>query len=156
MAAANDTMAGPELLITRHFDAPRRLVFDAWTQNRHLEQWQGAPMGFTVTVTESDIRPGGRFRLSMRSPEGVDHRLKGVYREIVDLERLVFTHAWLDAKGIAGPETLVTITFADQAGGTLLTLRQTGFLSADSRDGHQMGWNSTLDRLGEYLDSAGR
>jgi len=148
-------MAG-ELVITRMFDAPRELVFECWTDPGHLQHWQGAPRGFTVTSSESDIRPGGFFRICMRSPEGVDSWLEGGYREMVKPERLVFTHAWLDAKRKPGKETLVTITFAERDGRTELTLRQTGFPSVESRDGHQVGWNSALDVLADYLPEAAR
>jgi uncharacterized protein YndB with AHSA1/START domain len=93
----------------------------------------------------------------MRSPEGVDHWLQGVYREVVKPERLVFTHCWLDADGKPGQETLVTITFTERGEKTELTLRQTGFRSVESRDGHKLGWTSQLDGLAEYLagDPAG-
>ena len=148
------TAAEPELVITRLFDAPRSLVFDAWTKPEHLEHWQGAPRGFTVTAHDVDLRPGGAFRICMRSPEGVDHWLQGVYREIVKPERLVFTHVWLDAQGRPGKETVVTITLTERGGKTELTLLQTGFGSVESRDGHKEGWNSTFDRLAEYLATA--
>jgi len=140
------------LVMTRTFDAPRALVFEAWTERQHLERWQGAPQGFTVTVEQSDIRPGGAFRICMRSPEGEDHWLQGVYREVVAPERLVFTHTWLDAERKPTTETLVTITFAERGGKTELTLRQSGFKSEESRAGHEGGWASTFDRLAEYLD----
>jgi uncharacterized protein YndB with AHSA1/START domain len=143
--------SGPELLIKRVFEAPRRLVYEAWTKPEHLERWQGAPEGFTVTSHQVDLRPGGAFRICMRSPEGVDHWLQGVYREVVEPERLVFTHAWLDADNQPGPETLVSITFSEIAGKTELTLRQTGFKSIGSRDGHQGGWTSMLDRFYAYI-----
>ena len=140
-----------ELVITRTFDAPRRLVFEAWTAPEHLERWQGAPEGFTVTAHEVDFRPGGTYRLCMRSAEGVDHWLTGVYREIIEPERLVFTHAWLDGAGKRGVETLVTIVFAERHGKTTITLRQTGFTSVESHNGHNVGWTSTFDRLAQYL-----
>ena len=140
-----------ELIITRVFDAPRELVFDAWTKAEHLQQWQGAPRGFTTTTEKSDIRPGGGFRICMRSPEGAEHRLEGSYREIVRPERLVFTHAWLDASGKRSQETMVTVTFIEHGGKTEMTLRQSGFKSAESRDGHRLGWTSAFDVLGEYL-----
>jgi uncharacterized protein YndB with AHSA1/START domain len=142
-----------ELVITRIFDAPRRLVFEAWTKPEHLARWQGAPRGFTVTTHEVDFRPGGAYRLCMRSPDGIDHWLQGVYREIVEPERLVFTHVWLNAEGKPGKETLVTITFTERGGKTELTLHQTGFKSVESRDGHEKGWTSTFDRFAEYLRS---
>ena len=141
-----------DLVMTRTFDAPRALVFEAWTERQHLERWQGAPQGFTVTTEQVDIRPGGAFRICMRSPEGVDHWLQGVYREVVAPERLVFTHTWLDAERQPTIETLVTITFAERGGKTELTLRQSGFKSEESRAGHEGGWASTFDRLAEYLD----
>jgi uncharacterized protein YndB with AHSA1/START domain len=141
----------PELVMTHLFDAPRALVYEAWTEKEHLQRWQGAPEGLAVTFNEVDLRPGGAFRVCMRSPDDVEHWLQGVYREVVPRERLVFTHAWLDAAGRPGKETLVTITFADRGAKTELTLRQTGFASAGSRDGHSDGWASTFRRLAGYL-----
>src|SRR3984957_63515 len=149
------TMAG-ELGITRMFDAPRELVFECWTEPQYLQYWQGAPRGFTVTSYESDIRPGGFFRVCMRSAEGVDQWLEGGYRAIEKPERLVFTHAWLDADRKPGKQTLVTMTLAEHDGKTELTLRQTGFPSVESRDGHKYGWSSALDVLVDYLAEAAR
>lgn len=149
--AGSPASAELDLVITRVFDAPRDLVFSCWTEREHLEHWEGAPQGFTVTTVEMDLRPGGRYRLCMRSAEGVDHWLQGVYREVVAPDRLVFTHAWLDAAGKPGKDTLVTITFTSRGNKTELTLCQTGFSSTESRDGHNQGWSSTLDRFAEYL-----
>jgi uncharacterized protein YndB with AHSA1/START domain len=140
-----------ELVISRLFDAPRDLVFAAWTKQEHLDRWQNAPQGFTVTVHESDIRTGGSFRICMRSADGAENWLQGVYREVVPPERLVFTHTWLGAGGKPVRETLVTITFAERNGKTELTLRHSGFTSKESIQGHTHGWNSTLDRLAQYL-----
>ena len=142
-----------ELVITRLFDAPRSLVFAAWTESEHLERWQNAPQGFTITTHESDIRTGGGFRICMRSPDGTEHWLQGKYLEVIAPERLVFTHAWLNAEGKPGPETLVTITLTERGNQTELTLRQTGFKSIEARDGHNLGWTSTFDRLAEYLST---
>ena len=127
--------AEQDLAITRLFDAPRPLVFAAWTESEHLERWQNAPLGFTVTTHESDIRTGGGFRICMRSQDGKEHWLQGKYLEVIAPERLVFTHAWLNAEGKPGPETLVTITFTDRGSQTELTLRQAGFTSVEARDG---------------------
>ena len=140
-----------ELVITRVFDAPRELVFDAWTKTEHLQHWQGAPRGFTVITERSDIRPGGGFQICMRSPEGQESRLRGSYVEIVRPERLVFTHAWLDAAGNVTQETVVTVTFVARGQKTEMTLRQTGFKSTEARDGHRFGWMSALDVLADYL-----
>lgn len=141
----------PELVITRVFDAPRTLVFAAWTEQEHLRNWEGAPIGFTVTTEESDIRVGGRFRICMHAPDGTDHWLQGVYTEVAPPERLSFTHAWLRRDGTPGVETLVTITFVERGSKTELTLRQTGLDTLASHAGHTEGWNSTFDRLAGYL-----
>ena len=139
-----------ELVITRVFDAPPRLVFKAWTEPERLIRWWG-PQGFTMPACEMDVRPGGAFRFRMRGPDGTDHRLQGVYREIVEPERLVCTWTWVDAEGKPGHETLLTVHLAEQGGKTKLTLHQAIFESVTARDGHQDGWTSSLDRLDEYL-----
>src|SRR2546422_5926224 len=115
--------AKPELVITRVFDAPPRLVFKAWTEAERLVRWWG-PKGFTMPSCKMDVRPGGAFRFCMRSPEGTDHWLQGVYREIVEPERLVCTWAWEDAEGKPGHETLLTVNFAEHGAKTKLTLHQ--------------------------------
>lgn len=153
MNPTTTTAAKDELLITRTFNAPRDLVFACWVEQEHKEHWQGAPEGFTVTNLEADIRPGGSFKLCMRSPEGVDHWLQGTYLRVERPEVLEFTHTWLNDEGEPGHETVVTVTFSENQGRTELTLHQRGFASVDPRDGHLLGWNSTLDRLAAYLTS---
>lgn len=145
--------AQPQLVITRILDAPPSLVFKAWTEREHLVHWL-CPHGFTLTHCEGDVRPGGAWRSCMRSPDGRDLWLGGVYREIVEPERLVFTHAWDDADGKPGHETLVTVTLADQGGKTKLTFHQAFFDSVESRDGHAGGWGECFDKLAVHL--AGR
>jgi uncharacterized protein YndB with AHSA1/START domain len=150
------TTAQPELVITRTFDAPRDLVFKLWTDPEHLKHW-GSPKELTVPVSESDIRPGGKYRVVMRAPDGSEYKLSGTYREIVPPERIVFTHAWDEDDGKPGPETLVTVTFEDAGKDkTKLTLHQTGFASVESRDAHREGWNSQLDNLAEYAATVRR
>src|SRR5713226_3505963 len=90
--------AMPALVITRVFDAPRELVFKVWTDPKHLALWWG-PHGFTNPVCEVDLRPGGSILIHMRGPNGVVYPMKGVYREIIEPERLVFTSVALDEKG---------------------------------------------------------
>ncbi len=141
------------LVITRVFDAPRLLVLKAWTEPEHLVRWWG-PQGFTTPSCKMDVRPGGAFRFHMRSREGTDHWLRGVYREIVEPERLIFSWAWEDAEGKPGHETLVTVSFAEQGARTELTLHQAVFESVTARDAHRGGWTSCLDRLAEYLAKA--
>jgi uncharacterized protein YndB with AHSA1/START domain len=143
-----------ELVITRIFDAPRRLVFKAWTEPDRVARWWG-PQGFTTLSCNMDVRPGGAFRVCTRSPEGVEHWKQGVYREIVEPERLVFTFAWEDVVGNPGHETLVTVSFADQGAKTKLTLHQAVFETVAKRDEHQRGWTSTLERFAGYLATTG-
>ena len=140
-----------ELLITRLFKAPRALVFKAWTTPEHLAHWSG-PHGFTTPHHAMDLRPGGAYRACLRAPDGTEHWVQGVYREIVEPERLVFTHAWEDANGNPGHQTLVTITFADHGGRTMMTFHQAQFESVASRDGHRGGWTGSFERLETYLE----
>ena len=118
--------ADRELVVTRVFDAPRDIVFGAWTDPKQAAQWWG-PQGFTTISCEMDVRPGGAYRACMRSPEGTRHCRRGIYREVVAPERLVFTYAWEDANGNPGHETIVTVIFADAGSKTRLTLRQAVF-----------------------------
>lgn len=154
MAAGNSAVEPSqerELLIVRVFDAPRELVFAAWTKPEHLVRWWG-PRGFTLPACKIDLRPGGAYSFHMRGSAGDDHWLRGVFREVVRPERLVMAGAWVDEQGRPnGPETLMTVTFADENGKTKLTLRQAGFESDDARELHREGWTSTLECLGEYL-----
>ena len=105
-----------ELTIVRLFDAPRALVFAAFTDPVHLARWWG-PHGFTNPVCEFDARPGGAFRIHMQAPDGTIHVTQGVVREIVKPERLVFTVALLEDDGSIRLENLTTVTFAE--GGAL-------------------------------------
>ena len=145
---------GRVLTITRVFNAPRALVFEAFVDPKHALQWMG-PRDYPATHTEGDVRPGGKWRTCLHASDGSgDIWQGGVYREVVPGERLVFTFAWDQEDGSRGPETLITITFADQAGKTLMTFRQAVFDTPDNCDSHRMGWNSTFDRLAEYVAQA--
>jgi uncharacterized protein YndB with AHSA1/START domain len=141
------------LMIERVFDAPPSLVFKAWTDPQHLVHWYG-PRGFTLPSCKLDLRTGGAWRSCMLSPEGREHWVRGVCREIVEPNLLVFTWAHENEDGALGQETLVTVTFAEQGGKTKLTLHQAVFESVKERDSHRGGWNSSLDRLAEYLAKA--
>ena len=152
MASAVETrqVAERELLIERVFNAPRELVFRAWTDPEHARQWFG-PRDYPAREVTMDVRPGGRWRSCLRSTEtGQELWLGGVYREIVAPERLVFTFAW-EEEGERGLETLVTITFAERDGTTHMVFRQTPFQSDGERDGHRGGWTSAFDRLDDVL-----
>jgi uncharacterized protein YndB with AHSA1/START domain len=151
MAATTDAAipAERELTITRVLEAPRSLVFKVWTQPEHLVRWWG-PKDFTAPFCDIELRPGGAWRACIRSPEGTDLWMRGVYREVVAPERLVFTFAW-EEDGEPGHQTLVSVTFAEQGGKTLLIFHQAAFESVESRDYHHGGWSECFDRLEDYL-----
>jgi uncharacterized protein YndB with AHSA1/START domain len=145
----NSSVAGPatrEVVITRVVDAPHRLVFDTWSKPEHLARWWG-PKGFTLPACEMDFRPGGAYRFVMRGPDGRDYPFHGVYREIVEPERIVFT-AIID--NAPGNELLTTVTFAEHGGKTRLTVQQTVPTEPYAR-GQKQGWTESLERLADYL-----
>ncbi|MGC1677784.1 MAG: SRPBCC domain-containing protein [Candidatus Binataceae bacterium] len=156
-ATASNAAAIPaerELVITRIFDAPRKVVYQAWADPEQMVKWLG-PQGFTGKIEKMDARPGGAYRFYMRDPQGGDHWQQGVFREIVEFERIVQTYAWADAAGNPiRPETLLTVTFEDHGAKTKLTLHQAVFESVTARDMHRGGWTSALDRLEEVLAQA--
>jgi uncharacterized protein YndB with AHSA1/START domain len=137
-----------ELIITRTFDASQELVFNAWTEPKHLMRWF-APNNFTVPVCEMDFRVGGKYRLCMRGL-GKDYWVHGVYREIIKPERIVWTGTLENDNN----EVLTTATFADLGGKTKLTVRQTYSIETDSTRGAPQGWTETLEHLAEYLAAA--
>ncbi len=142
------TVGDRALTITRIFDAPRSLVFNAWTEPRHLTRWF-APNNFTVPECEMDFRAGGFFRVCMRG-FGRDHWMNGVFREIVKPERIVWT-GLLDNDT---NEVVTTVKFADLGGKTRLTVHQTFSIETDSTRGARQGWTETLQHLAEYLAAA--
>ena len=146
-----------ELTITRIFDAPRSLVFKMWTDPKHVAQWWG-PKGFSNPVCELDVRPGGALRIVMRAPDGVDYPMTGVFREIVEPERLVFTNVAVDKEGNPLLEGLTTVTFAEHGGKTKLTLqtRAVALVAPAARmlEGMEAGWTQSLERLAEYVAQA--
>jgi uncharacterized protein YndB with AHSA1/START domain len=146
------TPADREIVITRLFDAPRSLVFAAWTDPNHVGHWWG-PTGFTITVNEMDVRPGGVWRFVMHGPDGLNYQNRIVYVEIMQPERLVYTHGSGDANDPNQFE--VTVTFAEQDGKTVLTMRMlfatTGARAHVMALGAIEGSNQTLARLAEYL-----
>jgi len=138
------------LVVERIFDAPRPLVFKAWIELPHLLRWFG-PRGFTVPSYTIDPRPGGNWRCCMVAPDGKEHWVRGVFREVSEPERLAFTWSHENAGGALGHETLITVTFAELGERTGLTLRQETFESVEARNDHRNGWTSALECLAEYL-----
>lgn len=145
------TSTQPELIVTRIFNAPRELVWKAWADPKKMIQWMG-PRRHPVIKVEGDFRPGGAFRrLLISSENGEELWHGGVYREITEPERMVFTFAWDGDNGRPENEMLITLTFEDLGDKTKMTLHQTQFRDVEQRDGHNEGWSSTFDRLEEFL-----
>ncbi|MGB7157310.1 MAG: SRPBCC domain-containing protein [Tepidisphaeraceae bacterium] len=156
MVAPNRTEAPPAnrvLVITRTFDAPRALVFKAWTHPERLARWWG-PKDFTLPYCEVEFAVGGGYRFCMRAPDGADHWVWGTYQEIDEPQRLAFTWHREDAEGNLTNESLVTVTLAEHDGKTTLTLHQAVFKTVDDRDAHRGGWTECLERLGAYVAKA--
>jgi len=153
---------GQTLVITRTFDAPRSLVFKAWTEPERVKQWWG-PKTYTTPFCEIDLRLGGVYRSCMRSPEGREYWSQGVFHEIDEPNRLVFSDAFADEAGnVVSPdyygmsddwptEALVTVDFSEHVGKTRLTLQHWPLKPGTERDQCQQGWNESLDKLAEYL-----
>ncbi|GAB4368087.1 MAG: hypothetical protein Kow00121_06910 [Elainellaceae cyanobacterium] len=154
-----ETQSDREIVITRVFNAPRELVFKAWTEPKHIEHWWG-PKGFTTRVTELDLRPGGQSRYVMIGPDGTEYPVKGVFREIVPPERIVstdeFDEGFEQVTDVDLPQGIVmTVLFEEFDGKTKLTLQIVHATVDDRRKHEEMGvvagWNSSFDCLDEFL-----
>jgi uncharacterized protein YndB with AHSA1/START domain len=128
------TAAKPSLTIRRRLPASPARCFRAWTDPKELSQWFGPPSVESV-VAECDARVGGRYRLTMRSPQG-ESGVSGVFREVVADRKLVFTWSWRDAPD--GAATALTVTHEQ-------------FADTDSRDRHNQGWTGALDKLAAFV-----
>jgi uncharacterized protein YndB with AHSA1/START domain len=141
-----------DLTITRLFDAPRDLVFEAWTNPDHLARWWG-PKGFTATSVTVKLEEGGRWRTCISNGDDA-FWAQGVYHEIVPPERLVFSFSWEEPEGTPDHDTLVTVTFADRDGKTEMTFHQAVFRTVAERDGHVGGWQECFADLATHLTEA--
>jgi uncharacterized protein YndB with AHSA1/START domain len=165
MAAASAPVEEPRedvLEITRVFDAPRELVWRAWTEPELVKRWWG-PEYFTCPFARIDLRVGGKYLFCMRSSDGKDYWSTGVYREIVPPERIVCTDSFADEKGNVVPasyygmvapyplELLLRVSFEARAGKTESTLRHTDFPPGSERDNARDGWSTSLDKLAGLL-----
>lgn len=140
-----------ELVLTRLVDAPRAKLFRAWTDPELLKQFF-APLPYTTPVAELDVRPGGANLIVVRGPDGQEFLNRGVYLEVVEHERLVFTDAYISAwEPSAKPFMTVILTFADESGKTRYTARVHHWSVAD-REAHEKmgfyeGWGRCADQL---------
>ncbi|HMD67337.1 MAG TPA: SRPBCC domain-containing protein [Chitinivibrionales bacterium] len=151
-----------ELIIVRIFDAPRDLVWNAWTIPKRLMKWWG-PKNFTSPSCKMDLRKGGKYLFCMRSPEGKNYWSTGAYREIVYHQRIVYTDSFADEKGAIvpatyygmGPETplemTVTVTFDGHNGKTTMILKHAGMPLGTTSELAEQGWNESFDKLAESL-----
>jgi uncharacterized protein YndB with AHSA1/START domain len=147
------TPSDREVAMIRVFDAPRELVFKAWTRPELLKRWLYGPEEWPLTVCKIDLRVGGALRFGWGTHDGKSMGFSGVYREIAPPDRLAFTELWDD--NWTGGETLVTLTFVEHAGRTTLT-QTVQYSSRDARDaalktGMARGVAQAFDRLAEML-----
>lgn len=159
MAAHNARIRAAEsskgdLELNHVFDAPRELVWKAWTDPAQVAQWWG-PKGFTNPRCEWDARPGGAIRIDMRGPDGMVYPMSGVFRELDEPEKMIFIASALDEKGNSMFDILTTAVFRDEHGKTALTL-QLRVISTTARapqylKGMEVGWQQSLERLGAHL-----
>lgn len=149
----------PVIVITREFDAPRELVWQAWTDPEHLKQWF-APQGFSVPRAEVDLRPGGKSRIDMAGPDGKVYPNKGTYLEVVPPERLVYTDdvdpdetAWGDTPPPSNTQTITFEELGDNRTRVTVAIRLESVAARDAmlEMGAEAGWNSTLDNLAAHL-----
>jgi uncharacterized protein YndB with AHSA1/START domain len=145
------TPSDREIAVTRVFEAPRRLLFDPWTDPGHVQRWMLGPDGWTMPVCEVDLRPGGAWRFVWRRADGGEMEMRGEYREVAPPERLVSTESW----GGDWPETLNTLLLSEEDGRTTVTQTML-YPSRETRDaalgtGMKEGVAQSYDRLDEYL-----
>jgi uncharacterized protein YndB with AHSA1/START domain len=153
MSSAAETAAptGRELVLTRLMDVPREKIFRCWTEPELLKQWF-APRPYTTPIAELDVRPGGATYIVMRSPEGQDMPMRGVYLEVVPNERLVFTDAFTRAwEPSEKPFFTGVLTLAEEDGRTRYTARARHWSREDCEAHEKMGFHEGWGQCAEQL-----
>ena len=165
-----NTQSELEFVISRVYNAPRKLVFKVWTEAEHLMLWWG-PKGFSMMSCKIDLKPGGVFHFGMRASNGSEMWGKWVFREIAEPERLVFVSSFSNSEGAIAPapfnidwplEVLSTVTFTEHEGKTTINMRATPINASEAQmktfesmfESMRNGWKGTLDQLEEYLAKA--
>lgn len=138
----------PSLTLVRKLKAAPEKVWHALTQPEALKQWMAPSDDFKIPLADTDVRIGGHYHFIMKSPDGEEHDVSGVYREVVPNRKLVYTWAW---KSTPERESLVTVELRAAGGGTELTLKHEQFFDEEARDHHQKGWMGCLARLEKAL-----
>jgi uncharacterized protein YndB with AHSA1/START domain len=141
------TAVKPSLTLRRRFNAPPEKVFSAWTDPEKVKRWMG-PGEVKAVLAEIDPRTGGLYHWIMQAPNGEQHDVSGVYREVIPNEKLVFTWAW---KSTPERESLVTVTFKRDGDGTLMTVLHEQFFDEDARDRHKFGWEGALAKMEAFF-----
>jgi uncharacterized protein YndB with AHSA1/START domain len=150
-ATTFSTPSDREIVATRSFDAPRRLIWESHTNPKHVPNWMLGPEGWTMPICEIDLRPGGSWHFVWRTADGTEMEMRGAYREVVPPERLVNTESW----GGEWPDTLNKTVLTEKGGKT--TLESTVlYPSKEAREkalgtGMKEGWSQSYDRLDDYL-----
>jgi len=164
MTETKQKIKSEDLIITRSFDAPRELVWKAWTEPERIMRWWG-PKNYTAPVAKVDLSVGGKYLFCMRSPEGKDIWSTGVFREIAAPERLVWTDSFADADGnvVSGShygmgddfplELLVTVILQEQGGKTHMTLTHAGLPAGGVKKDTGVGWNESFDKMAAFLEN---
>ena len=152
------------IYITQIFNAPLNKVWKAWTEQESVKKWWG-PNNFTTPVAKIDLKEGGTYLNSMRSPEGEDIWSTGVYKEIVPMKKIISTDSFADSEGNVVPasqygiggdwplELIVTVMFEEKDGKTKLTLQHQGFPDRENRDSAEAGWKESFTKLATYLET---
>jgi len=134
------------LRLERLIPCAPEVLFALWTDPTQLVRWW-APEGYEAVVHVLDARPDGRWRITLRRPDGGELATSGVYRIVEPPRRLVFTWAWENDSRARGHETEIIVNFEAIPGGTRLVLLQQHFESKQARDSHNKGWSSCFDRI---------
>lgn len=142
------TQDKPVLDIERRYDAPPERVWQAWTDPQALSRWFGPGDEGSVTQADLDVRPGGRYTIAFRTTDGEEHRVSGVYEEVLEPRRLSFSWAWQST-----PErvSFVTVRLEADGAGTRMSFRHERFFDRAARDNHERGWTATLAKLDRLM-----
>lgn len=153
-AAKTATYGEGTVAITRVFEAPRALVWQAWTDPKMLAAWFG-PRGFTASVPELDLRVGGALRIVMHGPDGNDYPMKGVFREVVAPERLAFSNIAIDKDGNHLLEGETTVTLTERDGKTTMMMKSHAVglvpIATQMLAGMEAGWTQSIDKMQELV-----
>ena len=148
---AGETRDNTALELTRRWDAPIERVWQAWTHPASLSRWFGPGDPGSVTQANLDVRPGGHYTIAFGTPDGQEHRVSGVYEEVIPPRRLSFTWAW---QSTPDRVSFVELDFETDGTGTLMRFRHERFYDSAAREGHARGWTATLQKLDDFLAPA--